>query len=346
MNNYSPHSPDPQWANAQYSQQQYPQQQYSQQQYEPQEPAPQPSGKSPWPIIIAVILGLILLAGLGWLAYTLMGSDDKDNDAKSAAVTSTAEKSESEKPKTDENKKDKNSKEDEAASDRCSADFLAKDGWERYTSVMECDGEWLYAGVPQTDDTVVLRWDSNSWARYPWDGKAPQSGYDCFDPAKLDADGMPDAIRENVTKCSSTKDEDTKKDAETCGASASEAVSRWAPGLDFGVPGVVPSLEYAGTGEYDPCAALSYIVVPVEGATGSSPVHIMLFHHGDYLGTATAKGYKTSNISTVSDDTISATYKYPLPGESGPASSGEAFATFTWDESAQKVQMSGDVPPT
>ncbi|AGE37063.1 LppP/LprE family lipoprotein [Corynebacterium urealyticum] len=42
--------------------------------------------------------------------------------------------------------------------------------------------------------------------------------------------------------------------------------------------------ERAGIGLYDPCAELSPIDITVEGATATSPHHIMLFHKDQYLG--------------------------------------------------------------
>lgn len=98
--------------------------------------------------------------------------------------------------------------------------------------------------------------------------------------------------------------------------------------------------------QYDPCAALSWITVTLEGATVSSPYHILLFHNGEYLGTATAKAYGFSpRISRVNDSEIAVTYRWPKDGESNAAASGKSQAGFRWDEGAQKVIMSGDVPP-
>ena len=42
---------------------------------------------------------------------------------------------------------------------------------------------------------------------------------------------------------------------------------------------------------YDPCAALGWIVMPIQGGTASSPYAIALFHQGQYIGRATAKSY-------------------------------------------------------
>ena len=58
------------------------------------------------------------------------------------------------------------------------------------------------------------------------------------------------------------------------------------------------------------CTMLSWITLSVEGATGSSPVQIMLFHYGEYIGTATESG---EQYGTGTEETAHrATYCSPL----------------------------------
>ncbi|WP_246821127.1 LppP/LprE family lipoprotein [Corynebacterium sp. HMSC27B11] len=104
--------------------------------------------------------------------------------------------------------------------------------------------------------------------------------------------------------------------------------------------------SHAGTDLYDPCAALSPIVLTIDMATASSPYHIMLFHKGEYLGTATAEpqGFSPA-VKQVDDQTIAVTYFYTKPGEANAMRSGEAHATFTWDPAQKKVIMDGNLPP-
>ncbi|MDK6302037.1 LppP/LprE family lipoprotein [Corynebacterium sp. UMB9976] len=111
-------------------------------------------------------------------------------------------------------------------------------------------------------------------------------------------------------------------------------------------PGWTWNTEYAGTGLYDPCADLSPIVLTIDMATASSPYHIMLFHKGEYLGTATAEpqGFSPA-VKQVDDQTIAVTYFYTKPGEANAMRSGEAHATFTWDPAQEKVIMDGNLPP-
>ncbi|MGV0852643.1 LppP/LprE family lipoprotein [Mycolicibacterium phlei] len=66
---------------------------------------------------------------------------------------------------------------------------------------------------------------------------------------------------------------------------------------------------------YDPCARLSAVLLTVERATAGSPVQALLFHHGEYVGTGTARahGFTSLNEAASSDDTVVLTYK--VPGE-------------------------------
>ena len=120
----------------------------------------------------------------------------------------------------------------------------------------------------------------------------------------------------------------------------SEAVSQVPPWGTIG-------WELFDSSGYDPCASLSWETLMIEGGTSSSPFHIILFNHGEYLGTATPKPYGFApTIERVSDSEIAVTYHWPREGEGNANRSGTTDAGFRWDEGQQKVIMSGDVPPT
>ena len=98
---------------------------------------------------------------------------------------------------------------------------------------------------------------------------------------------------------------------------------------------------------FDPCAALSWQIISIKGATASSPHHIMLFHYGEYLGTATAEPYGFfPDVEQVNHNEISVTYHWPQDGDANAAPTGTSKASFRWDEVQNKVIMSGDVPPS
>ena len=103
---------------------------------------------------------------------------------------------------------------------------------------------------------------------------------------------------------------------------------------------------------YDPCAELSWI----DAVPGSSPSdccissmahHILLFHRGKFIGTATYEPYSFSPVITrTSDSSISVTYRYVKGDESSASASGRTTAEFSWSSSQNKVVMTGEVPPS
>lgn len=103
---------------------------------------------------------------------------------------------------------------------------------------------------------------------------------------------------------------------------------------------------------YDPCAELSWI----DAIPGSSPSdccissmahHILLFHRGKFIGTATYEPYSFSPVITrTSDSSISVTYRYMKGDESPASASGSTTAEFSWSSSQNKVVMTGEVPPS
>ena len=103
---------------------------------------------------------------------------------------------------------------------------------------------------------------------------------------------------------------------------------------------------------YDPCAELSWI----DAIPGSSPSdccissmahHILPFHRGKFIGTATYEPYSFSPVITrTSDSSISVTYRYVKGDESSASASGRTTAEFSWSSSQNKVVMTGEVPPS
>lgn len=154
---------------------------------------------------------------------------------------------------------------------------------------------------------------------------------------------------------SDSKSEDkseSKKDSTCASDSASTVVSkalrelknksRWDQWTNV-------SRTYEG---YDPCAELSWI----DAIPGSSPSdccissmahHILLFHRGKFIGTATYEPYSFSPVITrTSDSSISVTYRYVKGDESSASASGRTTAEFSWSSSQNKVVMTGEVPPS
>lgn len=96
-------------------------------------------------------------------------------------------------------------------------------------------------------------------------------------------------------------------------------------------------------GNFDPCATLSTAIITVQGATGSSPNHALLFHKGAYIGTATpeAHGFTSLDVDSTTDDTVGLAYK--TPGSCNACPDGTVTRVqFHW--AGQKVQMIGTPP--
>ena len=151
---------------------------------------------------------------------------------------------------------------------------------------------------------------------------------------------------------SESKTSESKKDSTCASDSASTVVSKalrdlknkknWDQWTNV-------SESYEG---YDPCAELSWI----DAVPGSSPSscctaamvhHILLFHRGKFIGTATYEPYSFSPVITrTSDSSIRVTYRYMKEDEKVHNASGRATAEFTWSSSQNKVVMTGEVPPS
>lgn len=103
---------------------------------------------------------------------------------------------------------------------------------------------------------------------------------------------------------------------------------------------------------YDPCAELSWI----DAIPGSSPSdccissmahHILMFHRGKFIGTATYEPYSFSPVITrTSDSSISVTYRYVKGDESSASASGRTTVEFTWNPAKNQVDMEGTPPPS
>jgi len=88
---------------------------------------------------------------------------------------------------------------------------------------------------------------------------------------------------------------------------------------------------YAYNGNYNRCTDLSYAQVGIVDATGWSPTHLLLFHRGSYLGTATGCALHPTVVAETADS-IHVEYHYPREGEIHAAATGFAAQTFRWWE--------------
>ena len=137
----------------------------------------------------------------------------------------------------------------------------------------------------------------------------------------------------------------TEKCATMTGA---EAVSTWGPQVPAFREGDdwQWDLGRADTTTYDPCAALSWVVLGLKGGMASSPVQIMLFHRGQYIGTTASESIGfPPEVVRLDDAAIQVTYTWTRDGESNAEASGRSVSIFTWDKQTQSVVHSGEWPP-
>ncbi|WP_157110371.1 LppP/LprE family lipoprotein [Nocardia anaemiae] len=96
-------------------------------------------------------------------------------------------------------------------------------------------------------------------------------------------------------------------------------------------------------GTYDPCVTLSAVIITVEGATGSSPNQVLLFHKGEFVGTGTREslGFTALDPGRTTDDTVGVIYK--TPGSCNACPDGTPTPVqFHWD--GKQVQTIGTPP--
>ena len=162
----------------------------------------------------------------------------------------------------------------------------------------------------------------------------------------------PTASESKTSESKSDSKSESKKDSTCASDSASTVVSKalrdlknkskWAQWTNT-------SENYEG---YDPCAELSWIdAIPGSShkdcCISSMVHHILLFHRGKFIGTATYEPYSFPPVITrTSDSSISVTYRYVKGDESSASASGRTTAEFTWSSSQNKVVMTGEVPPS
>lgn len=162
----------------------------------------------------------------------------------------------------------------------------------------------------------------------------------------------PTASESKTSESKSDSTSESKKDSTCASDSASTVVSKalrdlknkskWAQWTNT-------SETYEG---YDPCAELSWIdAIPGSShkdcCISSMVHHILLFHRGKFIGTATYEPYSFSPVITrTSDSSISVTYRYVKGDESSASASGRTTVEFTWNPAKNQVDMEGTPPPS
>ena len=103
-----------------------------------------------------------------------------------------------------------------------------------------------------------------------------------------------------------------------------------------------PGWVYGGESNFDPCAALSYARLDTQLATASSPVQVMLFHQGSYIGTATECAHAFITVTGTTKDSVTIDYRWPRGDDPNATPSGLATVTYRWAGDA--LQTDGELP--
>ncbi|MGI5216695.1 LppP/LprE family lipoprotein [Nocardia sp. CA-290969] len=118
-----------------------------------------------------------------------------------------------------------------------------------------------------------------------------------------------------------------------------------APGVQEAVAGLGDGwvADQASADRPGDCGQLLWVRA-VGGNSAGAPIHVLFFHDGTYLGTATSEPYAFTHVAGSSDTAVTVEYKWLVADEPFAApQGGPAAITYTWTGSA--VVMSEPLPP-
>lgn len=92
----------------------------------------------------------------------------------------------------------------------------------------------------------------------------------------------------------------------------------------------------------DVCSALGFVTITTDMPTNSSPVAVLLFHDGAFVGPASECFVPIESVEAIDDGELEVVYRYPEEGDSNAGMTGRATFTFTWRDG--KVVKSGTAP--
>ncbi|MFC9898054.1 LppP/LprE family lipoprotein [Nocardia sp. NPDC127579] len=90
------------------------------------------------------------------------------------------------------------------------------------------------------------------------------------------------------------------------------------------------------------CAELLWVRA-VGGNSAGAPIHLLFFHDGKYLGTATSEAYAFTQVTADSADTVTVEYRW-LAGDEPFADPQGGPATITYSWNGSSVVMNGTLP--
>ena len=219
---------------------------------------------------------------------------------------------------------------------------------EGYRSAVRCTGEaanpievWVVESSYGNSAPATPRTTVHSYSYEPTAQAGEGSPF--FDVASYTAD-TPDAatLDRFPWLCGDNTVEPAPEAVEQCGtATPDSAISAAVDQLPAN-PARGATWTFGGRTNFDPCADLSYALAETAGGTGSSPIHIMLFHRGDYTGTGTLCAFGRTEVVDATSDRVTVTYLYPRGMESNAAATGLAQVNYVWNGNG--VTMNGALP--
>lgn len=129
-----------------------------------------------------------------------------------------------------------------------------------------------------------------------------------------------------------------------CSTDGAHAITDATARIARPLPSFNPSVGwlFLGRTNYNTCNDLSYAELDTEGATASSPMQLLLFHRGRFVGTGIKCNVAYQNVESASTRSVDVTYRYLQGNDPGASPSGSVSVAFIWDGS--KVVMHGSLP--
>lgn len=97
------------------------------------------------------------------------------------------------------------SEESSTVRNSCSLDSLHSDGANVWAgTILACDGDYMVAGAPNSDQKALFEFDGDSWTEVPTDRKLSSGAfYSCYGKEELDSLSISAHVRQKVLECDS-----------------------------------------------------------------------------------------------------------------------------------------------
>ncbi|MFC4602450.1 LppP/LprE family lipoprotein [Rhodococcus kronopolitis] len=171
-------------------------------------------------------------------------------------------------------------------------------------------------------------------------------GNDTEPPPPAPAAARPSETRATESVPSTTQSTPATEDAGDTVSGQGRCLDPDSVGVRDAVAGLdqTPYGWVVGAASEDPlgsCPDLSWAVADVQAGTASSPRHVLFFHDGRYLGTATAEPYAFTHVAGTTGSTVTVEYRWLADNEPNccPAG-GPAAIDYTWDGSRVVMEQS------